>query len=340
MLQQCARAIPKRFTVIWATVFALGLAGVAPAFSADLVVYSGRKEKAIKPVVDAFEAKTGISVALKVGKTAGLANTILMERARPRADIFISTVGDVMEILTNRGALAPYRSPAATHISPEFRSVSEHWTGISGRARVLIYNTQLVAKGELPQSIFDLVYPKWKGKVVIAGTQERTTVTWVTWLIQEKGRQAITKYLKQLHANGLTVLADNTNVWRGVGRGEFAIGLTNSPNYHLAIEAGLPVGVIYPDQAGIGTLVNLNAVAVVRGGPHPKTAHQFIDFILSPEGQHLLVDKAYEMPLVPGVDPGKLTPLSAVTRPSVSVSHLSELAGSTLDLLRSINPRW
>lgn len=332
----------KRALGVTASVLLVGMifGAMAPAFAADMILYSGRKEKAIKPVADAFTAKTGITIALKTGKTSGLANTLILEKRRSRADVFIATVGGVMEILAKKGVLASYRSPAAERLPVEFKSESGYWTGISGRARIIIYNTELVAKDDVPQSVFELIDPKWKGKVAVAGTRERTTLSWVSWLVHEKGKDSIQQYFQQLGANDLTILSDNSEVWRGVGRGEFAIGLTNSPNSHLAVRAGLPVGEVYPDQGTIGTLVNLNAIAVVQDSPHPELAKQFVDFVLSPEGQRLLVENAYEIPLRTDVNSGSVKPLSAMKTPSITVRSLAAAADSTMDLLRNIDPRW
>lgn len=106
----------------------------ASASASELVIYSGRKESAIKPVVDLFERETGIKVALKVGKTSGLANEILQERQRPRADILIATEAGICEILVREGLLEPYVSPGARAIPAEHKSSRGLWTGISGRA--------------------------------------------------------------------------------------------------------------------------------------------------------------------------------------------------------------
>ncbi len=84
--------------------------GVAPAVD-EVVVYSGRKEMVIKPVADAFQKKTGIPVRLKIGKTSGLANELIQEKARPRADVFIATEAGVMEVLAKNGVLESYVSP-------------------------------------------------------------------------------------------------------------------------------------------------------------------------------------------------------------------------------------
>ena len=334
-----------RMAVLAGTLLA-GLAGLLPASPADsadrLVIYSGRKEKAIKPVVEAFTKQTGIQVDLKVGKTAGLANEIRMEKARPRGDLYISTESGIVEILTKEGLLDPYQSAATKTVPEDFRSAAGTWTGISGRARIILFNKNLVPEKDVPRSIFELTNPKWKGRLAIAGTRERTTLAWATALVAIKGETFARDYLKGLHANDLKILTDNTEVWQGVGRGEFAIGLTNSPNYYLARQNNLPVGVVYPDQdaGGFGTPVNPNTVAVIKGAANPEAARKFIDFVLSPEGQRILVTQDYEIPLVDSVDAGDVPSLKSIKRTAVTAQRLADLEEATLKLLTSLSPNW
>lgn len=312
------------------------------AASGNLVIYSGRKEKAIKPVVEAFTKATGIQVDLKVGKTSGLANEIRMEKANPRGDLFVSTEGGIMEILSKEDLLEPYRSAATKSVPEEFKSAAGTWTGISGRARIILYNKNLVSEKDIPKSVFVLTDSKWKGKLAIASTRERTTLAWVSTIVAEKGEAFTRDYIKGLQANGIRILADNTEVWQGVGRGEFAVGLTNSPNYYLAKKMDLPVGVVYPDQgpSAFGTPVSPNAIGIVKGARNGEAARKFIDFVLSPPGQQILVNADYEIPLIGGVDPGEVVPLKTIQRPAVSEQRLAELADPTLKMLTSLSPDW
>jgi iron(III) transport system substrate-binding protein len=312
---------------------------VVPAAD-EVVVYSGRKEMVIKPVAEAFQKKTGIQVRLKIGKTSGLANELIQEKARPRADVFVATEAGVMEVLAKNGVLASYVSPETKGLEPGFLDKKGRWTGISSRARVILYNKNLVADKDIPRSVFQLTDPKWKGKIAIAGTQERTTLSWASSLVAIKGAEFARNYLAKLSENGLKILPDNTDVWQGVGRGEFAVGLTNSPNYFLARKADYPVGVVYPDQdnGGPGTLLNLNAIALVKGAANHAAAKRFIDFVLSAEGQRILIDGAYEIPLKPDIiDP---VPLTGFRRTPVTEEQLAGLAESTLKLLAGIGPEW
>jgi iron(III) transport system substrate-binding protein len=312
------------------------------AASDRLVIYSGRKEKALKPVVDAFTKQTGIQVDLKVGKTAGLANEIRMEKAHPRGDLYVATESGIVEVLTKDSLLEPYQSAATKAVPEDFRSAAGTWTGISGRARIILYNKNLVPEKEVPRSIFELTSPKWKGKLAIAGTRERTTLAWAAAIVAMKDEAFAKAYFTGLQANGLKILTDNTEVWQGVGRGEFAIGLTNSPNYYLARQSNLPVGVVYPDQdaSGLGTPINPNVAAVIKGAANPEAAHKFIDFLLSSEGQRILVTQDYEIPLVSGVDAGEVLPLKSIKRSAVTAQRLADLEEATLNLLTSLNPNW
>ena len=329
-----------RFLLIAVLAAAVGAPFDAASAADELVVYSGRKEMVLKPVADAFQKKTGVQVRLKIGKTSGLANELIQEKTRPRADVFIATEAGVMEVLAKNGVLDAYVSSEARDLEPGFRDQEGRWTGISSRARVILYNKNLVAEKDVPRSVFQLTDPKWKGRIAVAGTRERTTLSWVSSLVTVKGVEFTRSYLTKLHANGLKVLPDNADVWQGVGRGEFAVGLTNSPNYFLARKADYPVGVVYPDQddGGPGTLLNLNAIALVKGAANPAAARRFIDFVLSAEGQRILIDGAYEIPLKPDIiDP---VPLTGFRRTPVTEEQLADLAESTLKLLAGIGPEW
>ena len=340
-------AINPIFSIIATALLIVSAAGSMAPFPAEaasdrLVIYSGRKEKAIKPVVEAFTKQTGIQVDLKIGKTSGLANEIRMEKTRPRGDLFVSTEGGILEVLAQDGLLDPYQSAATKAVPDEFKSATGAWTGISGRARILLYNKNLIAEKETPKSILELTDPKWKGKLAIASTRERTTLAWAASLVAMKGEAFTRDYIAKLQANGLKILTDNTEVWQGVGRGEFAIGLTNSPNYYLAKQNNLPVGVVYPDQetGGLGAPINPNAAAVIKGAANPEAARKFIDFLLSPEGQRILVTQDYEIPLIAGGDTGEVLPAKAIKRPAVTAQRLAELEEPTLKLLTSLNPNW
>jgi iron(III) transport system substrate-binding protein len=267
-----------------------------------LVIYSGRRESAIRPMVEAFQAATGVRVDLVVERTAELGQRLLAEKAQPVADIFIAGTGSEAELLARQGLFYPYVSPAAARLPPEYKDNEGMWVGLAGRARVILYNTQLVAAADIPSSVFELTDPRWKGKVAISGFDDRTTVSWVATLVVMRGEAFTRRLVDDLIANGMAVLPTSTDVRQKVAAGEYALGLTNSPAYWMQRQEGAPVAFVYPDQreGGIGTPVTISAVSIVSGSQHLEAAQAFVDYALSVEATRLLVGPPnYELALFP-----------------------------------------
>ena len=280
---------------------------LTPAFdeAGSLTLYSARKEVLIRPAIEAFQKETGIRVTLLTGKAGELARRIELERGNPNGDVFLGTAAGITELLRQKGLLEPYASPHAREIPEEFRAADHTWVGITGRVRVLIYNTDRVKAAEAPQSYFDLAAPRWKGQVAVASLGERTTVSWLAALLALKGETATRQYVDALRANRLIVLKNNTEVRRAVARGEVAVGITNHYYYLLELQEDprSPIAIVYPDQgpAGMGTPVFSITAAIIKGTPHPAEARALIDFLLKPAGNRLLVEGEFEIPLLPKV---------------------------------------
>jgi len=288
-------------------VFSLSLLTVTlaawwPVFGAEtLTVYSARKEDLIRPAIESFEKETGIKVRLLTGRAGELARRIEIEANDPKGDLFLGTTAGVTEILRRKGFLAPYPSPQAREIPDEFKAPDGTWVGITGRVRVIIYNKTLVNSADLPRSFFDLTDPKWKGKVTVASMGEQTTVGHFAAIMALKGEEFTTQYLKALKNNGLRVLTNNTEVRKAVARGEYPIGITNHYYYliHLRENPASPIGIIYPDQgpSDMGAPVYSITAAIVKGARNLDAAKKFVDFLLHPKGNRLLVEGEFEIPL-------------------------------------------
>ncbi|MGH2606450.1 MAG: extracellular solute-binding protein, partial [Anaerolineales bacterium] len=268
-----------------------------------LVVYSGRREALIQPLVDQFtELHPEIEVALKSGDNVELANALLEEAGRPQADVFLATEVLTVERLFQEGALEPYSSAFAGVIPAAYRQPEAGWTPLTLRARVIMYNTDQVTTGEAPTSILDLTDPPWEGRVAAAGSTNGSLQAQVAVMRQLLGDAATEAWLRGLLDNGVTFFGGHTDVRKAVGAGEFAVGLVNHYYYHLQAEEGSPVAVIYPDQGPgqMGVIVNATAIGLIRGSAHPATAQAWIDFLLS-DGQQLFAELNFEYPIDPAV---------------------------------------
>lgn len=277
------------------------------AGSAEVVVYSARKEELLKPVIDGFQKATGITVTLLSGKAGELARRIETERANPRSDVFVGTTAGMSELLREKGLLEPLNGRSVDVIPAEFRAPDNTWIGVTARARVLVYNTTLVPAAEAPRSVFDLVDAKWRGKVVVASLAERTTVGHLATIWKLRGEPFTRDFVTRLKANSLTVLANNTEVRKAVTAGEYAVGITNS--YYYALQkhesTASPIGIVYPDQrpGEMGAAVQTITASITRGGPHTEAAHRFVEYLISPQGNRLLVVESFELPIPTGLTP-------------------------------------
>ena len=310
----------------------------------NLTLYSARKEELIRPAIEAFQKETGIGVTLLTGKPGELARRIELERGKPNGDVFLGTAAGITELLRQKGLLESYASPYAREIPEEFRAADHAWVGITGRVRVLIYNTDRVKAAEAPESYFDLVAPRWKGQVAVASLGERTTVSWLAALMALKGEAATRQYVDALRANGLKVLKNNTEVRKAVAGGEVAVGITNHYYYLLQLQEDprSPIAILYPDQGptGMGTPVFSITAGIIKGARHLAEARALIDFLLKPAGNRLLVEGEFEIPLFPkipvvGADRG-IRGLGQFKKAPVTQLQLAELEPKVERLFGSI----
>ncbi len=293
-----------------------------------LVIYSGRSEALIQPVLDAFRSKyPKVEILIKAGSNSALANALIEEQSNPQADIFITTEMFTAQSLAQKGIFQSYFPKGAESLSAEFIGPNQTWIGLTRRARVIMYNADLVAPEELPASIFDLTNPKWKGQVAAAGSTNGGMQAHIAAMRKLLGEEATANWLKGLLANNVTFFGGHTDVRKAVGAGEFKLGLVNHYYYHLQKAEGSNVGIIYPDQdeGQIGLLTNITAAAIVRGAQNLPAAQALLDFLVSPEGQKLFAEGNYEYPLLPGVPLREgVTPLenfrlAAIDIPSIAL---------------------
>jgi iron(III) transport system substrate-binding protein len=271
-----------------------------------VVIYTSVDDIFARPVCERFQRETGIQVQLVTDteetKSTGLLNRLISEKARPRCDVFWS--GDPIRaaVLKSKAVSAPYHSPQAAELPKLYSDPDGHWTGFSCRARVIIYHRDSVPAGREPQSVMDLLDPRFQGKACIANPLFGTTSMHAAALFAELGDEEAPKFFDHFAANGGKILSSNGEVRRRVAAGEFALGLTDTDDYNVARQEGKPVGIVYPDREGMGTLIVPNCAVLIAGGPNPENGRRFIDFLLTPAVEQALAEsEAAQMPVRSGV---------------------------------------
>ncbi len=307
-----------------------------------VVIYVSTDRPFSEPVLQAFEKRTGIAVKAvfdtKETKSTGLANRLLAEKNNPQSDVFWSGESVRTLMLTRNGILAPYKSPSASAIPSTFKDPDGNWTGFSARCRVILYNTTLVKKDEVPRSVLDLTNPKWKGKVTISDPRFGTMSFHAAALFILLGDEKATKFFQDLRQNEVRVSPSNSDVRRLVENGEMAMGLTDTDDANTSILSGKPVAFVYPDEQGMGTPFMPNMVSLIAGGPNPENGKRLIDFLLSPEAEEMLArSEAVQIPLHPSVSLPKNVPsLSSLKPLQVDYTQVATRLEEVIKILQPI----
>jgi len=288
--------------------FVCACGGGSTTGAREVTAYVSADRPFSEPILEEYERRSGVRVSVvydtEETKSTGLANRLLAEQARPQADVFWSNEPVRTLVLKSRGVLAPYPSPAAQSIPDTFKDREGYWTGFSARLRVIVYNTNTVKADEAPRSVFDLADQRWRGQVGIADPRFGSTSFHVAALYAELGDDRMDDYFRRLKANDVKILDGNSVVRDMVARGEIAVGLTDTDDVNVALEAKQPVAMILPDRDGIGVPVMPNMVSLIAGAPHSDQGKQLIDYLLSPDVERALAaSAAVQIPLrasVPG----------------------------------------
>ncbi|GAA4336671.1 ABC transporter substrate-binding protein [Pigmentiphaga soli] len=252
-----------------------------------LTLYTSMDPPDQQVLSDAFQKKYGIQVRTWRGLSeAVLQKTVAENRARRYEVDVVDNNGPEMEALRREHLLQAVYSPYQADLRPGALPDHREWAGGSTDIIVQAYNTNLIKKEDLPKTWNDLLDPKWKGKLAIEARDQH----WFAGLLDILGRDQGMKLFGQIvDTNGISVRQGHTLLANLVASGEVPLALTVY-NYSTADikKRGGPIEhfVISP---AVGAL---RAIGVTRTAPHPYAALLYYDFLLSPEGQQLLLDRA------------------------------------------------
>lgn len=304
-----------------------------------ITLYSGRAEVQVRPVLVEFTKATGIKVKARYGASAELAAQIAEEGGRSPADVFWAQDAGALGSVDGEGLFGPVPEAALAAVEPRFRADDGNWTGVSGRARVVVYNPTRVQPAELPASVFNLTDPKWKGRIAIAPTNG-SFQSFVTGMSLQVGEARTKEWLQGLKANQPKTFESNDLIVRAVNDGQVDVGLVNHYYlFQLAAEIGQDKLVArnhFTAAGDPGTLVNVAGVGILKSTKAQDDAARFVQYLLSTEAQRHFAERNFEYPLVAGVSPvAGLAPLDQVKGPAIDLSDLGDLR-QTLEVLRQV----
>jgi len=311
---------------------------VACSDGADLTLYSGRAEFQVKPILEQFEKATGLKVSARYGASAELAAQIAEEGSGSRADVFWAQDAGALGSVDKLGLFGPVPQDVVSVVDRKYRAPADNWTGVSGRARVVVYDPRKVPAAELPASVFDLTQPKWKGRIAIAPTNG-SFQSFVTAMLIAEGEPRTRSWLQGIKANDPRNYPSNDLIVKAANDGQVDLGLVNHYYlFQLQSEIGREKTVArnhYTAGTDPGALVNVAGVGILKSSKKQADAARFVEYLLSEPAQRHFAEVNFEYPLRPGVPTAAgLPPLQAGQGPPINLGDLADL-DHTLDLLRS-----
>ncbi len=309
--------------------------------ASQLVIYSGRSERFVLPLIQEFESETGIQVQLLSGDAAQYIHRLTAEQARPRADLFLANDGAILEVARTQGLFQAITSESTEIIPNSFRAVDDSWIGLAARTRVFMYNTDLMGEADVPQRIMDLADPRYHGQFAITRAGNSSMVTHISALRAMYGDQQVREFLQGVLANEPLILRGHTDIRRAVGAGEVAFGLVNNYYYHLQLDEPVDnqVAAVYPDQGPdeMGAFVNVSGVGLVKGAPNQANALAFIDFLLRTDNLETYSLESRETPLVAGIPAFEhARTIDQYKTADLNLSELGDVYLDTLDLMEAV----
>lgn len=296
-----------------ATVALSGLNRANAQGAGEVNLYSGRHYDSDRQLYEAFTQATGIKVNLVEGSADTLIERIQSEGVNSPADVLITVDAGRLWLADKAGLFRPVSQSAAPNlyraVPSNLRHPNGHWFALSKRARVIMYNKDLVNPADL--STYEaLADSRWRGKILVRTSSHVYNQSLVGELVGALGEPTTETWVRGLVANFARPPEGNdTAQIKACAAGQGSIAIANT--YYLPRlvnskdaaerEIAAKVGVFFPNQQGRGTHVNISGGGVIKTAKNPEAAVKFLDFLATQKAQELFARSGYEYPVLSGV---------------------------------------
>ena len=305
-----------------------------------LVIYSGRNENLVAPVLDRLEETVGMPVEVRYASSSELAAQLLEEGDATAADLFFSQDAGALGALAKADMLATLDDAVTALVPDDYRDSEDRWVATSGRARVLAYDPAQVPQIDELTAIDQILEPAFTGKIGYAPSNA-SFHAFVTALRIERGEDGARTWLKAFAAQQPQAFENNNAVLDAVDGGQVALGLINHYYWFQKTaelgEDAVNARIHFLDSDDPGALVNVAGAGVLAGTDNAQAAAEAIVFLLSPEIQQYFADETAEYPVVEGVRSTvfDLEPLADLDSHQIDLNELDSL-DTTLALLDEV----
>ena len=282
------------------------------AESNEVNVYSYRKPQLIDPMFEVFTEQTGIKVNSVFAKKGMLERLKSEGRNSPADLVFTVDIGRLSDI-KDAGLTQPVdRVQVNGNIPTHYRDPEGHWFGLTTRARIIVTSKDRVKPGEIT-TYEQLIDANWKGRICTRSGKHPYMVALTASMIAHHGEAEAKKWLAGLKSNLARKPQGNDRAQvKAIKEGECDLAVIN--HYYMVKMLKDPeqvawanaVNMVFPNQDGQGTHMNVSGMALTRHAPNKANAIKLMEFLASAQGQEMYVQKNGEYPAKAGV------PLSAL----------------------------
>ena len=303
---------PKLSSGIAGIVMAAALAGGAGpghAQSGEVNIYSYRQPELIAPLLSAFTRQTGIETNI-IFAPKGLEERIAAEGRNSPADVIMTVDIGRLQQARQLNILQPVRSAVLeSNIPAIFRDPDGHWFGLTTRARIIYASRERVPQDAITYE--ELADEKWRGRICTRSGLHVYSIGLIASVVAHAGRDAAREWLEGVRDNLARAPAGNDRAQiRSIYNGEcdIAIGntyymgkmLTNEKEPEQKDWAG-SVRILFPNQDGRGTHVNISGMAMARHAPNRENALRFMEFLSTGPAQNIYAEENFEYPVMDDV---------------------------------------
>lgn len=270
-------------------------------------VYSYRQPFLIKPMFDAFTRETGIAVNV-VHASKGLTERLKQEGANSPADlIFTVDIGRLTDAADAGVTQSVDNAALEANIPPQYRDPGNHWFGLTTRARIIVASRDRVEPGAIT-TYEALADPKWKGRVCTRSGKHAYMVALTAAMIAHHGEAKAEQWLRGVKANLARKPQGNDRAQvKAISEGVCDVAVIN--HYYMGKmlndEEQAPwaesVDIIFPNQQGNGTHVNVSGMALTSSAPNRDNAIELMVFLSDALAQQMYAEQNFEYPIKPGV---------------------------------------
>ena len=333
----------KRLTILSITISTLLMGSVSQiqaATDAEVTVYSSRKEHLIQPLFEQFTKQTGVEVNYLTGSGSDLIERLKLEGSNTPADMFMTVdAGDLWYAGTQDIFQSASTETIKSNIPSYLRDPNGLWTGLSVRARTIVYSSDRVNPSEL-STYGDLASNNWNKKLCLRTSKKIYTKSLVASIIHNQGEQKASEVISGW-VNNLAAVpnAKDSHVMDAIIAGQCDVGLVNTYYYGRLIEKtpDAPIKLFWANQETTGVHVNVSGAGITKHASNPSGAMQLLEWLSSAKAQSIYGSLNKEYPANQNIDSDEIvSSWGSFNQDKMNLSIAGELQADAVKLMQRL----